>query len=212
LREAAKKAGVYAPHVSPEYGGLGLPLRYWPAIFQAAGYSPIGPLALNIMAPDEGNMHMMGLIATEDQKQKYLAPLAAGEIQSCFGMTEPHPGAGSDPGQLTSTARFENGQWILNGHKRFTSGADLASFCIAMMRTEAHGDSPAGATMCPVDMDTPGVTVGASTFDSLHAVVGACSQVPRYCTGSCGDPRSLRRKDVSQRARARTHRTIRNRH
>lgn|SRR5690625_3502106 len=166
LREAAKKAGVYAPHVSPEYGGLGLPLRYWPAIFQAAGYSPIGPLALNIMAPDEGNMHMMGLIATEEQKQKYLAPLAAGQIQSCFGMTEPHPGAGSDPGQLTSTARFENGQWILNGHKRFTSGADLAGFCIAMMRTEAHGDSPAGATMFLVDMDTPGVTVG----EPIHTV------------------------------------------
>jgi len=166
LREAAKEAGVFAPHVSTEFGGLGLPLRHWPEIFQAAGYSPIGPLALNIMAPDEGNMHMMGIIATDKQKEQYLAPLAAGDVQSCFGMTEPHPGTGSDPSQLASNARFENGKWVLNGHKRFISGAELASFCIAMMRTEAHGDSPAGATMFLVDMDAPGVTVG----ESIHTV------------------------------------------
>lgn len=166
LRASAKQAGVFAPHVSPEFGGQGLPLPYWPDIFQEAGYSPIGPPALNIMAPDEGNMHMMGLIATPEQKQRYLAPLAAGKVQSCFGMTEPHPGTGSDPNQLTSSARFENGKWVLNGHKRFISGANLASFCIAMMRTEAHDDQPAGATMFLVDMDAPGVRVG----EQIHTI------------------------------------------
>lgn len=166
IRSEAKQAGIFAPHVSPEFGGQGLPLRYWPAVFQEAGYSPIGPAALNIMAPDEGNMHMMGLIATSEQKTQYLAPLAAGEVQSCFGMTEPHPGTGSDPNQLSSSARFDNGQWVLNGHKRFISGANLASFCIAMMRTEAHGNQPAGATMFLVDMDAPGVRVG----EQIHTI------------------------------------------
>lgn len=166
LRKAAKDAGVFAPHVSTAFGGQGLPMRYWPAIFQEAGYSPIGPVALNIMAPDEGNMHMMGIIGTAEQKSQYLAPLASGQMQSCFGMTEPHPGTGSDPNQLTSSARFEDGKWILNGHKRFISGANLASFCIAMMRTEAHGEAPAGATMFLVDMDNPGVRVG----EQIHTV------------------------------------------
>lgn len=166
LRQAARHAGIFAPHVSPEFDGQGLPLRYWPEIFQEAGYSPIGPIALNIMAPDEGNMHMMGIIATPEQKSQYLAPLAAGDVQSCFGMTEPHPGTGSDPNQLASSARYEGGKWILNGHKRFISGANLASFCIAMMRTEEHGASPAGATMFLVDMDNPGVRVG----EQIHTV------------------------------------------
>jgi len=166
LREKAKEEGLFAPHVSTEFGGLGLPLRYWPAIFQEAGYSPIGPVSLNIMAPDEGNMHMMGIIATPEQQKEYLAPLAAAEIQSCFGMTEPHPGTGSDPRQLTSSAEYKNGNWVLNGHKRFISGANLASFCIAMMRTEEYGNSPAGATMFLVDMDNPGIRVG----EQIHTV------------------------------------------
>jgi acyl-CoA dehydrogenase len=118
------------------------------------------------MAPDEGNMHMLGIIATQEQKEQYLSPLAAGDVQSCFGMTEPHPGAGSDPNQLTSNAHYQDGQWVLNGHKRFISGANLASFCIAMMRTEAQDDSPAGATMFLVDMDSPGVRVG----EQIHTI------------------------------------------
>ncbi len=93
----AKDAGVFAPHVSKELGGQGLWIEHWPAIFTEAGYSPIGPAVLNCMAPDEGNMHLLAQIATEAQKQRYLRPLAAGEARSCFGMTEPHPGAGSDP-------------------------------------------------------------------------------------------------------------------
>src|SRR5699024_11555305 len=97
LSEKAKKTGIFAPHVSTEFGGLVLPLRYWSDIFQEAGYSPIGPIALNIMAPDEGNMHMMRIIATPEQQEEYLAPLAAGEIQTGIDMTEPNAGTRSDP-------------------------------------------------------------------------------------------------------------------
>lgn len=160
LQQAAKDAGVFAPHVPVEYGGQGLPLQDWPEIFEEAGYSPIGPVALNCMAPDEGNMHMLELIGTQEQKQQYLVPLAAGDVRSCFGMTEPHPGAGSDPDALLTTAAKGEDGWLINGHKRFTSGALGAGFCIVMARTEADGAAPAGATMFLVDMDNPGVRVG----------------------------------------------------
>ncbi|GAA1909496.1 acyl-CoA dehydrogenase family protein [Arthrobacter gandavensis] len=166
LQQAAKNAGVFAPHVPVEYGGQGLPLQDWPEIFEEAGYSPIGPTALNCMAPDEGNMHMLELIGTPEQKQQYLVPLAAGDVRSCFGMTEPHPGAGSDPDALLTTATKGDGTWLINGHKRFTSGAIGAGFCIVMARTEADGDTPAGATMFLVDMDNPGIRVG----EHIHTI------------------------------------------
>ncbi|MFE5481125.1 acyl-CoA dehydrogenase family protein [Streptomyces sp. NPDC056527] len=166
LQAAAKDAGVFAPHVPKEYGGQGVPIEYWSPILQEAGYSPIGPSALNCMAPDEGNMHMLNLIATEGQRQRYLVPLAAGEIRSCFGMTEPHPGAGSDPAALRTKAVRTASGWIIDGHKRFTSGAVGAGFCIVMARTPAVDGSPEGATMFLVDMTNPGIRVG----ESIHTV------------------------------------------
>ncbi|MFE5829237.1 acyl-CoA dehydrogenase family protein [Streptomyces sp. NPDC056508] len=165
LQAAAKEAGVFAPHVPKEYGGQGLAIEHWSPILQEAGYSPIGPSALNCMAPDEGNTHMLNLIGTEEQKERYLAPLAAGEIRSCFGMTEPHPGAGSDPALRTRAVRTDGG-WILDGHKRFTSGAVGAGFCIVMARTPAVDGAPEGATMFLVDMANPGIRVG----EPIHTV------------------------------------------
>lgn len=166
LQQAAKDAGVFAPHVPAEYGGQGVPIQWWSVIFQEAGYSPIGPSVLNCMAPDEGNMHMLELIGTEEQKRRFLAPLASGETRSCFAMTEPHPGAGSDPDALLTVARPDGDRWIINGHKRFISGAVGAGFCIVMARTEATQDAAAGATMFLVDMDHPGVRVG----ESIHTI------------------------------------------
>ncbi|MFI1186204.1 acyl-CoA dehydrogenase family protein [Streptomyces californicus] len=166
LQREAKDAGVFAPHVPKEYGGQGVPLAHWSPVLQEAGYSPIGPAALNCMAPDEGNMHMLNLIGTEEQKKRYLAPLASGEIRSCFGMTEPHPGAGSDPAALRTRAVRADGGWVLEGHKRFTSGAVGAGFCIVMARTPAVGGSPEGATMFLVDMANPGIRVG----EAIHTV------------------------------------------
>ncbi|MBL3665806.1 acyl-CoA dehydrogenase family protein [Streptomyces sp. M2CJ-2] len=161
LQAAAKEAGVFAPHVPTEYGGQGLSIEHWSPILQEAGYSPIGPSVLNCMAPDEGNMHMLNLIATEEQKKRYLLPLATGEMRSCFGMTEPHPGAGSDPTALRTSAVPAEGGWVINGHKRFISGALGAGFCIVMARTPQVGDAPEGATMFLVDMTNPGVRIGA---------------------------------------------------
>ncbi|MEV0066236.1 MULTISPECIES: acyl-CoA dehydrogenase family protein [unclassified Amycolatopsis] len=159
LQQAAKDAGVFAPHVSAEYGGHGLDMRGRAAVFEEAGYSLLGPLALNIAAPDEGNMHMLEAIASDEQKERYLRPLATGEIRSCFAMTEPAPGAGSDPGALATLAeRVEDG-WRITGRKWFITGAEGAGFTICMARTSGEPGHTGGATMFLVDADTPGMKV-----------------------------------------------------
>ncbi|WP_460772804.1 acyl-CoA dehydrogenase family protein [Microbacterium sp. GXF7504] len=170
LRAKARAAGVYAPHAAVEVGGLGLPLREWSPVFQAAGYSPIGPAVLNCMAPDEGNMSLLERVATPAQQERYLRPLVAGEVRSSFAMTEPHPGAGSDPAALRTTARRVDGGWVLDGAKRFISGAELAAFAIVMARTGEGAD--AGATMFLVPFDAPGVMVGPSIGTVEAAIAG----------------------------------------
>src|SRR5690348_13940367 len=92
LQHAARAAGLFAPHVGEELGGLGLDLREQSLVFEEAGTSLLGPLALNCAAPDEGNMAMLEKIATAEQRDRYLVPLAAGDVRSCFAMTEPAPG------------------------------------------------------------------------------------------------------------------------
>ncbi|GAA1211314.1 acyl-CoA dehydrogenase family protein [Prauserella alba] len=159
LQRAAKEAGVFAPHVSHEYGGHGLDMRGRAAVFEAAGYSLFGPLALNIAAPDEGNMHLLEAIATAHQKENYLRPLATGAVRSCFAMTEPAPGAGSDPNALTTVAEREEGGWRINGRKWFITGADGAAYAICMARTSGTDGGTAGATMFLVDADNPGMTL-----------------------------------------------------
>lgn len=160
LQQAARDAGVFAPHVSPAFGGHGLDMRGRAVVFEEAGYSLLGPLALNIAAPDEGNMHMLEEIATTIQKHRYLAPLASGEIRSCFAMTEPAPGAGSDPDALHTSATKVPGGWRLEGRKWFITGADGAAFAIVMARTSGKPGDRGGATMFLVDADNPGLRIG----------------------------------------------------
>jgi acyl-CoA dehydrogenase len=159
LQDAARGAGVFAPHVATEYGGHGLDMRGRAAVFEEAGYALLGPLALNIAAPDEGNMHMLELIATAEQKERYLRPLATGEIRSCFAMTEPAPGAGSDPRALAARAERIPGGWRINGRKWFITGADGAGFAICMARTRGEPGDEGGATMFLVDADNPGMKI-----------------------------------------------------
>ncbi|HWD07424.1 MAG TPA: acyl-CoA dehydrogenase family protein [Amycolatopsis sp.] len=159
LQSAAKAAGVFAPHVGVEFGGHGLDMRSRAAVFEEAGYSLLGPLALNIAAPDEGNMHMLEIIATDRQKETYLRPLATGAIRSCFAMTEPAPGAGSDPAALKTTAVKVAGGWRIDGRKWFITGAEGAGFAICMARTSEQADGAGGATMFFVDGDNPGMKI-----------------------------------------------------
>ena len=160
LQEAARAAGLFAPHVGEELGGLGLDMRGQSVVFEEAGTSLLGPLALNCAAPDEGNMAMLEKIASPAQKERYLAPLAAGDTRSCFAMTEPAPGAGSDPSMLRTTAREADGGWVIDGDKWFITGAEGAGFAIVMARTGESISRGRGATMFLVDADNPGWRVG----------------------------------------------------
>jgi acyl-CoA dehydrogenase len=159
LQQAARDAGVFAPHVAKEYGGHGLDMRDRAVVFEEAGWSLLGPLALNIAAPDEGNMHLLEAVATEEQKERYLRPLAEGAVRSCFAMTEPAPGAGSDPAALATTATPTPGGWLVNGRKWFITGADGAAYTICMARTSGQPGDRGGATMFLIDMDASGLEV-----------------------------------------------------
>ena len=114
LNQKAKKAGLLSPSVGKEWGGLGLDMRGMSVIFEASGYSLLGPQAMNCSAPDEGNMHLLEVVANKDQKEEWLKPLAAANIRSCFSMTEPSPGAGSDPTMLQTTATRTKRGWVIN--------------------------------------------------------------------------------------------------
>src|SRR5690606_9295591 len=115
LQAAARAAGVFAPQLPTELGGHGLDHRGTAVILEEAGYGLLGPPAMNCAAPDEGNMHMLHLIADPEQRRRYLEPLAAGETRSCFSMTEPAPGAGSDPTMLLTRAERVAGGWRIDG-------------------------------------------------------------------------------------------------
>src|SRR5262249_55464592 len=121
LRQKARRAGVWAPQLPAELGGLGLDTVGLCAVFEEAGRSPLGPLALNCAAPDEGNMHLLLRAGTPAQRDRYLTPLARGDCRSCFAMTEPMPGAGSDPTMMRTRAERQSDFWVINGRKWFTS-------------------------------------------------------------------------------------------
>jgi acyl-CoA dehydrogenase len=157
VRARAKAAGIWAPTMPVELGGLGLTLEEWAPVLEAAGRSLIGPAALNCAAPDEGNMHLLHQYASEEQRERYLKPLVAGEAFSGFAMTEPPPGVGSDPSMLLTRAERDGDGWVINGRKWWTTGAGVASFLIIMARTS--DDQRTGATLFLAPIDTPGIEV-----------------------------------------------------
>ncbi len=159
LRAKARQARLFAPQLPTEYGGLGLGTMAMCLIFEEAGHCPLGPLALHCAAPDEGNMHLLLHAATPEQRKKYLEPLARGEIRSCFAMTEPAPGAGSDPTMLQTRAERRGDQWVLNGRKWFTSGAQGAAFAIVAAVTDPAVPAKHGTTLFLVDAGTPGYEI-----------------------------------------------------
>jgi acyl-CoA dehydrogenase len=177
LQSQAREAGLLAPHVGQEWGGCGLDVRGQSVVFEEAGYSLLGPLALNCSAPDEGNMHLLEKVANEEQKEKYLRPLAAGEIRSCFAMTEPAPGAGSDPAMLATTATPAGDAWRIDGRKWFISGAHGAGFAICMARTSGSAGDRGGATMFFVDSDNPGMRVVRDLETLDEGLFGGHSEV-----------------------------------
>ena len=154
LVSLARDEGLLTPHASIEMGGMGLSHIAKAVVFEEAGYSWLGPTALNIHAPDEGNIHLMEEVATLAQKEHWLRPQVQGLTRSCFAMTEPAPGAGADPNMLATTATRDGKGYRINGRKWFITVADGANYAIIMARME-----DGSATMFLADMAQPGITL-----------------------------------------------------
>jgi acyl-CoA dehydrogenase len=170
LQDAARRAGLLTPQAPVEEGGHGLDHRGQAVVFEEAGYSLLGPQALNCAAPDEGNMHLLREVGNAAQRERYLMPVVRGEARSCFAMTEPAPGAGSDPSMLRTTARRDGDEWVIDGVKWFITGAEGAAFAICMARTGERIERTEGATMFMVDAGTPGF--------EIRRVVGSIDRGP----------------------------------
>jgi acyl-CoA dehydrogenase len=222
LREKARRDGVFGPQLPREYGGLGLGTVGMCVVFEQAGRSFLGPVALHCSAPDEGNMHLLAHHASGAQREQYLCPLIEGSIRSCFAMTEPAPGAGSDPTMLmTRAVRVEDG-WEITGRKWFATGAEGASFAVVMAVTNPDADSHHRATMFLVPTDAPGyrlvrnvpvmgghgmITHGEIDFDGVRvpdsAVIGRAGDGFRLAMARLGPARlthCMRWLGVAQRA------------
>lgn len=159
LREKAKSLGLFAPHLTKKEGGLGLNLVQFAQVSEILGQSPIGHYVFNCNAPDIGNMELLHQFGSEEQKEKWLGPLQRGEIRSCFAMTEPQL-PGSNPVHLATTATRDGEEYVIQGHKWFTTAADGAQFTIVMAVTNPDAPSPyQKASMILLPLDTPGYTL-----------------------------------------------------
>ena len=167
MRGLARDAGLLTPHVLPD--GSHLTQRETAIVLQASGLSPLGPLALNTAAPDEGNMYLLGKVGSPEQKARFLDPLVRGETRSAFFMTEPaeEGGAGSDPSMMQTTCRLDGNHWVVNGRKRYITGAEGATVGIVMAKSEAT-DGTGGACMFLVDLPDPAIRITRimNTIDS----------------------------------------------
>lgn len=155
LRQKVKAAGLWAPHLSEEEGGVGLNLTEFGQVSEILGTSPLGHYAFNCQAPDIGNMELLHKYASPALKERYLHPLMEGRIRSCFSMTEPEF-AGSNPVRMATTAEKVGGNYVINGHKWFTSSADGAAFAVVMAVTNPEAAPHARASMIIVPLETPG--------------------------------------------------------
>ena len=159
LRRKARAAKLWAPTMPKAWGGMGLNIQEIAPIFEAAGRSLLGPLAIHCAAPDEGNMHLLHKFADEVQTERFLVPLAKGETFSAFSMTEPPPGAGSDPRMILTRALRDGSDWVINGHKWLTSNGLLADFFIIMAVTDPDVHPYQGTTQFLAPRETPGIHI-----------------------------------------------------
>ncbi|MFY0652020.1 MAG: acyl-CoA dehydrogenase family protein [Cyclobacteriaceae bacterium] len=155
-RQQVKALGWWAPHLPVEEGGLGLTLVEFALVSEILAWSPVGHYIFNCQAPDIGNMELLEKYAHKDLKNKYLRPLHEGAIRSCFSMTEPEH-AGSNPTLMSTTAVSDGDEYVINGHKWFTSSADGSAFAVAMVITDPENPNPyKRASMIIVPTDNPG--------------------------------------------------------
>ena len=172
----ARAEGLLTPQAPKELGGMGFDHATQAAVFEAAGWSTLGPVAMNCAAPDEGNMYLLGRIARPDQIDQFLRPMISGDRRSVFAMTEPG-GAGSDPAQLATTAVFNGNDYEINGLKWLITGANGAKTWIIMANVPENPHGAHGPTLFLCEHDTPGIHI-ERVMDSMdrnyvegHAVV-----------------------------------------
>jgi acyl-CoA dehydrogenase len=158
LQRKVKAQRLWAPNLPSEWGGMGIGFIGQALLNEIIGRSVIGPRIFGSAAPDAGNAELLIIAATPQQKEEYLRPLAAGEVRSCFAMTEPEV-AGSDPTSLRTTAVKEGDEWVINGHKWFISGAIGSAFAIVMAVTHPDAEAHARASMILVPTNTPGFNI-----------------------------------------------------
>jgi alkylation response protein AidB-like acyl-CoA dehydrogenase len=159
VQQKAKGLGYWAFHLPRDAGGAGIPFMYYVLVNELLGRSPLAPVCVGSQAPDSGNAEILWKHGSAEQKARWLAPLVAGDIRSCFSMTEPEV-AGSDPRLLRTTAVRDGDHYVINGHKWFTSGAHGASFAIVMALTNPENPSPyLRFSQIIVPTDTPGFRI-----------------------------------------------------
>lgn len=153
MRAEVKAAGLWAPQLPKDLGGLGLSVVGRAACYEEMNASIFGPVCFNCAAPDDGNMTVLAKVATPAQQQRWLAPIVDGRVRSAFAMTEPHPGGGSDPSMMLTTAKRTGDRWLVHGRKWFITGADVAQHFILIAKTSA--DPRKGLTAFLFDRDQP---------------------------------------------------------
>jgi alkylation response protein AidB-like acyl-CoA dehydrogenase len=161
-RRQAKRLGLWLPQIPQEYGGMGLSLFEHGLVSEVLGRTPLGHYALNCQAPDAGNMEVLIEHGTPAQQERFLTPLLAGDVRSCFSMTEPE-NAGSNPTWLSTTAVRDGDDYVINGHKWFSTGGDGAAFAIVMAVTDRAAPKHRRASMILVPADTPGFEIVENT-------------------------------------------------
>ncbi|HSD35740.1 MAG TPA: acyl-CoA dehydrogenase family protein [Alphaproteobacteria bacterium] len=157
LRRKVKAAGLWAPQLPQAFGGLGLDTAAMAVLYEEMGRSIFGPVAFNCAAPDDGNMMLLAKVARADQQERWLRPIAEGRVRSAFAMTEPMPGAGSDPSAMRTRAEKRGDTWVVTGRKWFITGAGAAQHFILIARTS--DDARRGLTAFLYDRDQPGWSI-----------------------------------------------------
>jgi acyl-CoA dehydrogenase len=157
LRREVKAAGLWAPQLPQAFGGLGLDTAGMAVLYEEMGRSIFGPVCFNCAAPDDGNMMLLAKVARADQQERWLRPIAEGRVRSAFAMTEPMPGAGSDPSAMRTRAEKRGDTWVVTGRKWFITGAGAAQHFILIARTSDDGRR--GLTAFLYDRDQPGWSI-----------------------------------------------------
>jgi acyl-CoA dehydrogenase len=186
LREEVKERGLWAAHLDPELGGQGFGQVKLGLMHEVLGTTPLAPFAFGNAAPDSGNSEILAMAGTPEQKDRYLYPLLEGDLKSAFSMTEPNT-AGSDPTALKTMAVKDGDDWILNGHKWFSSNGSIADFLIVMAVTDPDARKYQRASMFVVDVDTPGVEIVRDVATMEH---------PQESWAKYGNHAEIRYEDV----------------